>query len=330
MKTLTNLHRLGRRNVFATTCGLLLCAIVAVLTASGQKTTNKADQNLKSMARVNPSTLAMEFSLPLFSYPGRGGNGLPMTLDYSSKVWTMERFNYRSDQIASSPIPSYLEYQATNMLWAKFSFEKIAGWTSSLMPPVLIENGDMYNQFGYDLAINPPAGGNQLSNYECGVYHVETIIDPSCPSGMANSIIEDCCENSWPCQFPIYSAHTACIDAPSSFSTFFSNGGNSQGSQQNPVALAYEIPHLVPRAHIQMPDGTRREFRKSDKVYQCAPEYTNAPTTIAPKPPTERICPSTAVECASCAAKSSPPDRTRTFFTFRTATASFFRWANPR
>ncbi|MDQ3797976.1 MAG: hypothetical protein M3384_00860, partial [Acidobacteriota bacterium] len=50
---------------------------------------NKADQNLRSAARVNPSTLAMEFSLPLMTYTGRNGNSLPVSFSYSSKVWEM-------------------------------------------------------------------------------------------------------------------------------------------------------------------------------------------------------------------------------------------------
>src|SRR5688572_13663500 len=43
-----------------------------------KETANKADKNLKSIAHVNPSTLAMEMNLPLMSYPGRNGNGLPV------------------------------------------------------------------------------------------------------------------------------------------------------------------------------------------------------------------------------------------------------------
>ncbi|MEQ1606008.1 MAG: hypothetical protein ABL999_14180 [Pyrinomonadaceae bacterium] len=47
------------------------------------------DQALKSNARVNPSTLAMELSIPLGGYSGRGGNGIPLGVSYSSKLWEM-------------------------------------------------------------------------------------------------------------------------------------------------------------------------------------------------------------------------------------------------
>ncbi|HEV8592617.1 MAG TPA: hypothetical protein VGQ55_10980, partial [Pyrinomonadaceae bacterium] len=52
-----------------------------------QQTQNKADQVLRSTGRVNPSTLALELSIPLGVYGGRAGNGKPVTLEYSSKVW---------------------------------------------------------------------------------------------------------------------------------------------------------------------------------------------------------------------------------------------------
>lgn len=64
-----------------------------VLAQDGAKgTENTADKNLKSSARINPSTLAMEFSIPLAAYPGRGGNAIPISYSYSSKVWQMEMF----------------------------------------------------------------------------------------------------------------------------------------------------------------------------------------------------------------------------------------------
>ncbi len=52
----------------------------------GDHTENSDDQTLKSSGRVNPSTLGMELSIPLGSYPGRGVN-VPVSISYSSKVW---------------------------------------------------------------------------------------------------------------------------------------------------------------------------------------------------------------------------------------------------
>src|SRR5688572_2540906 len=53
------------------------------------ETKNKPDQNLKSVARVNPSTLAMEMTVPIANYPGRNGTSMPFELRYSSKQWLL-------------------------------------------------------------------------------------------------------------------------------------------------------------------------------------------------------------------------------------------------
>ena len=125
---------------------LLLCAggltVVTSFAQSVNQTQNKADQVLKSDGRVNPSTLAMELSIPLGGFPGRAGNGKPVTLEYSSKVW-------------DSDIPSNWSYSNLhNAIWTdlkpRFAKEGIAsvngvvtrvtdgshaGWTSSLGAP---------------------------------------------------------------------------------------------------------------------------------------------------------------------------------------------------
>src|SRR5690606_26814105 len=85
--------------------GLLVLLLFPVISAHGQNTqttSNKADQNIKSSIRVNPITLAMEFTLPLAGYPGRGGNSKSITLDYSSKVWNMKKVNSRFESQQTS------------------------------------------------------------------------------------------------------------------------------------------------------------------------------------------------------------------------------------
>ncbi len=67
--------------------GIIILIFSVNLVAQVRDTEHKKDRNLKSSARINPSTLAMEFSLPLASYPGRAGNSIPVSYTYSSKVW---------------------------------------------------------------------------------------------------------------------------------------------------------------------------------------------------------------------------------------------------
>src|SRR4051794_15991399 len=51
-------------------------------------TTYSYDKTLHSNARIDPTTLAMQLSIPLPSYPGRGAGSVSNSLEYSSKVWS--------------------------------------------------------------------------------------------------------------------------------------------------------------------------------------------------------------------------------------------------
>lgn len=86
-----------------------------------QTTKNTVDQTLRSSGRVNPSTLGMEFDLPLGSYKGRGFD-LPLGLSYSSKVWKLEEDQYDANS-------------AITRVDGIYSEDSAAGWTSSLAQP---------------------------------------------------------------------------------------------------------------------------------------------------------------------------------------------------
>jgi RHS repeat-associated protein len=89
-----------------------------------QYTQNKPDQALRSDLRVDPSTLGMSIAIPLGSYPGRAGNTLPITLNYSSKVW---RINYLTNYYRGTTPHSQTD--------ARFAEQSLAGWTTSLDVP---------------------------------------------------------------------------------------------------------------------------------------------------------------------------------------------------
>ena len=105
-----------------------------VLSAQNTKHTEyKADQTSRSSARVNPSTLAMEFSIPLTNYTGRAGNSLPITFDYSSKVWRIthvSNWQGRTHTVTDTR-PEYADKSA-------------AGWTTSLDVPRIDTKLEMY------------------------------------------------------------------------------------------------------------------------------------------------------------------------------------------
>src|SRR5688572_9211958 len=82
-----------RRIALKFSISLILALVISSSSAVfAQENENTADRALKGGGRVNPSTLAIEFDLPLGSYPGRGIN-VPISLSYSSKVWRMDSVN---------------------------------------------------------------------------------------------------------------------------------------------------------------------------------------------------------------------------------------------
>lgn len=97
------------------------------------------DKSLKSNARVNPSTLAMELSVPIGAYPQRGGGSLPISFDYSSKVWELKAIH-----------PNWLTNLGARITDAQaiFAQRTAAGWTSSLTSPRIDYTWEVYN--GYD------------------------------------------------------------------------------------------------------------------------------------------------------------------------------------
>ncbi len=105
-----------------------------------QHTENRADQSMRGNLKVDPSTLGMSFSIPLGGYPGRGGNHVPVTLNYNSKLWRID-------------FDSTMPWLNQNRTWtrAKYAETSTSGWTSSLEIPFIEYTGR--SQF-YDAAGN--------------------------------------------------------------------------------------------------------------------------------------------------------------------------------
>lgn len=140
----------------------LLLVLVAFGVGFGQKAGSTSDQTLRGSGRVNPSTLAMEFDLPLASYPGRGIN-VPISISYSSKLWQMDWQGSIDGGIVTGGCRSLSE--------AKFSEKSASGWTTSLATPY-IEYVGMDHQFNSDgfplddgLCVNAPPPANNSAAY---------------------------------------------------------------------------------------------------------------------------------------------------------------------
>jgi hypothetical protein len=88
---------------------------------SGKYTRDTVDANKRSVIEVDPVTLALNISITLGVYPGRGGE-LPITLNYNSKLW----------RVQYSQCDATLNYEASDLYYAEHS---AAGWVSSLRVP---------------------------------------------------------------------------------------------------------------------------------------------------------------------------------------------------
>jgi RHS repeat-associated protein len=126
-----------------------------------QKTALSADQTLKSNARVNPSTLAMEMQIPLANYPGRGID-TPISLSYSSKVWRIRG-------------TGMLSFNTSNVCYntgiPMFSEETASGWESNVTTPYIEYTGkdNLFNERGYPAGVSGDPCSNDVYYYNAYV-----------------------------------------------------------------------------------------------------------------------------------------------------------------
>ncbi len=146
----------------------------------------KADQVLKSNARVNPTSLAMELSIPIGGYKGRAGNGVPIAFNYSSKVWQMETtmggpFEFMSG-VKTALQPTYAKRTA-------------AGWSSTIgspridFPPNVYEGSHDYIQYVGQL-YQPVECTNNCSNENFYLYYVKRV-QLTMPDGSSHEFRQD-------------------------------------------------------------------------------------------------------------------------------------------
>ncbi len=134
-----------RRIALKFSISLILALVISSSSATfAQENDNTADRALKGSGRVNPSTLAMEISIPLGSYPGRGIN-VPISLSYSSKVWRMDSLEQTSTSVGGSP--------CFTVSHPRYGDNSASGWTTSLETPYIEYTGwtDRFTAQGFPL-----------------------------------------------------------------------------------------------------------------------------------------------------------------------------------
>lgn len=122
-----NRHQIAARR-YPVIFTLLLIGFVLLspsVFAQTEHTKYDKDKTLRSDARVNPSTLAMEFSLPITGLSGRAGTSLGLSLEYSSKVWGSDGDTFFNGAGTRTNVT------------AKFAERSSGGWSSTLDVPRL-------------------------------------------------------------------------------------------------------------------------------------------------------------------------------------------------
>ncbi|HRH40131.1 MAG TPA: RHS repeat-associated core domain-containing protein [Pyrinomonadaceae bacterium] len=140
---------------------LILLGAINGLAQNARNTSYSPDKTLKSNARINPSTHAVELSIPISGYQGRAGNGLPVTFDYSSKVWEITP----SSMSWTTPLGTHMQDA-----YPKYAMRTAGGWTSNLTPPRIDYKFDAYEGNYQGIGDN---GG-----YEGQIWTMPTMPDP--------------------------------------------------------------------------------------------------------------------------------------------------------
>ena len=273
---------------FCKTCGKLwLLFIIFLLTLtsnpygqSNNSSENTSDQSLKSSARVNPSSLAMEFSLSLGGNPGRNGKSLPVTITYSSKLWETKIVSSTysdNDNPQAPPNPRIInDYKTARFM---YSHKSNAGWNISLQPPRIILANNFF--------IERPSSGINLIEGNC-VVDEELEVPEDILQVLSNDVENylSGSSNSHPSTCRTYISRSgsycdACIyvtSTPGEFELVIrcstspgggGNGGGSGGGSGGGRGSNTAVLSLIKRARIQMPDGSIVEFRKDDVRSQC-------------------------------------------------------------
>jgi RHS repeat-associated protein len=109
--------------MIATLAWCCLCLVPSPAVAQDERNPQSSVGNReRTDLRVDPVTHALQFQIPLGQYPGRAGTGIPVVLNYSSKLWNVK---YMNTQQCSGGDPGSL-YKV------EYAKSSSSGWTETL------------------------------------------------------------------------------------------------------------------------------------------------------------------------------------------------------
>jgi len=173
--------KFGNRLVVAGLLLFLTAFSADVFTQTIRNPESSIDLRQRGSLTVDPVTHALQFSISLGEYAGRGGN-LPIVLNYSSKVWSLRH------QSTLPRIPTNPDEGPFDQIYdGKFAQDSAAGWTSTLdwvrfPAPATTEqydnNGNPVKGQGQWMAariyVNLPDGSKHEMRRDDGVYWTTT------------------------------------------------------------------------------------------------------------------------------------------------------------
>ncbi len=140
---------------------VILVGLLGISSVLGQieDTRNSKDKTMRSGAKVNPTTLGLELSIPLGNLPGRAGNSTPISFNYSSKLWQMDDYRY-TDAGGLTYLHVYPSYSVNR---------SISGWTSSTRMPYVEDVSQRYYVYANNGGGNNNGGTNfcTISGMNC-------------------------------------------------------------------------------------------------------------------------------------------------------------------
>lgn len=110
------------RNLVRLLVGFAFSCLATISVAQNIQNPQSAVDNLmRRNLKVDETTGAMQLQIPLGEYRGRAGVNLPITLNYSSKVWNIKYLSTSS--CSNEPVSAFLP---------EYARSSASGWTSSL------------------------------------------------------------------------------------------------------------------------------------------------------------------------------------------------------
>ncbi len=207
--------------------------MVRAQSSAPQYTNNTPEQVLRGSARINPSTLAMEFSLPFGAYPGRNGSSIPVGLNYSSKIWRMDNGSFLD------PV-THITTRATQGVYSDHS---MGGWSHTLQVPTL----DL-SMLTWSFSPNgDPSGSDPCMNNTDSCYPPTPTPTPSpTPTPNPNGGGASC-----DIHFNGHWYHCSSCD-------------DYYGYNCDLTSFSNQVTYTIGRIFVHFPDGSTTELRSSD------------------------------------------------------------------